>query len=113
MSAGRPGSLVDYGRACCLSDAGQPNYFAAVCVSADGTDALWLVSNDELAAEHPRCGSADQPHELDGPLPPRWAARVALAPLRCGRRTRAGGRCRVYVTHPGEPCVWHRSGART
>jgi hypothetical protein len=109
VSDEHPGSLIDYERAACLCDVGQPDYWAAVCVTASGEDLLWLVSKDELGAEHPRCGTADQPHEQPGPLTSRWAARVALAPLRCARPTKSGAPCRTPIARPGDACGWHRT----
>jgi hypothetical protein len=114
MSTERPtGSLIDYERTACLCDVGQPDYWAAVCVTASGEDVLWLVSKDELSADHPRCGSADQPHEQLGRLPQHVAHRLHARPVhRCGRPTKTTGRpCRIEVTRPGEPCGLHRRQA--
>ena len=115
MSDEHPGSLIDYERAACLCDVGQPDYWAAVCVTASGEDVLWLVCKDELGAEHPRCGSSDQPHERLGPLPLEVVRGITISRRthRCGRRTKSGAPCRTPVARPGDGCAWHRTGART
>ena len=113
MSDEHPYSLVDYERTACLCDVGQPDYWAAVCVTASGGDVLWLVCKDELGAEHPRCGTADQPHDQIGPLPDRYRLGLQAVPIRCGRPTKSGAPCRTPVHQSGVACAWHRSGART
>lgn len=109
MTENRNRAIVDDNRSVCLCDAGQPGYVAAVCVTDDGQEALWLVNSAELEAERQRCGSADQPHEQLGALPAIWRHRVALAPLRCGRATKVGRPCRTPVAIPGASCARHRT----
>lgn len=107
-------SLIDDSRTRCLCDVGRDDYLAATAVAADGSEHLVLARCDAVGDENVTYDAtcADVTHEKLGALSPRWAARVHLAPLRCGRLTKAGGRCRVYVAHPGQPCAWHRTGAR-
>jgi hypothetical protein len=107
----KPGALVDWDRSACLCDVGLPGYAAAVCVTRNGTDVLWLIDSDELDTEHPRCGNPDQPHECLGPLPLEYVQRLTIAHrrgYRCGRRTRSGTVCRMRVSQPGAACEWHR-----
>ncbi|QQW36879.1 hypothetical protein [Mycobacterium marinum] len=108
----RPGAYVDHERTACLCGDGLPGFWAAVCVTATGDDVLWLVSLDELDAEHPRCGNGDQPHEQVGPLPERWRERVAWsAAFRCGRPTKSGRPCRLPVDQAGGSCSFHRAAS--
>jgi hypothetical protein len=104
-------SLIDDSRTRCLCDVGRDDYIAATAIAADGTEHLVLAELDSLGDEtvryDPGCG--DVAHEQLGALPPRWAARTTLAPLRCGRRTQAGHPCRILVTRPGDTCTWHRT----
>jgi hypothetical protein len=115
MSAERSGSLIDYERTACLCDVGQPNYWAAVCVTDTGEDVLWLVCKDELGAEHPLCGSPDQPHEQLGPLALEFVRRITISRRtrthRCGRPTKAGAPCRTPVARRGDACARHRRPA--
>src|SRR5690348_13058735 len=98
-------ALVDWQRSARLDDVGLAGYVLAAAVTSDGDDTLWIIDEAELDAEHPRHGNADQPHERTEPLPDRWRYRVALAPYRCGRRTKTTGRpCRVEVPGPGRTC---------
>jgi hypothetical protein len=101
------GSLVDNERSACLWDVGAPDFVAAVCVTPDGEDVLWLVSKTELDAEHPRCGRAEQPHEKLGRLPHTVRERIWGDSLRCGRPTAAGKPCRHRVKEPGQICDMH------
>ncbi|WP_207544947.1 hypothetical protein [Mycobacterium lehmannii] len=103
----RPGAWVDHERTACLCGDGLPGFWAAVCITATGDDALWLVSLDELDAEHPRRGDANQPHEQLGPLPAVWRRRLCGDP-RCGAPTAAGRPCRMKVASHGEVCDVHR-----
>jgi hypothetical protein len=100
-------SLIDHDRAVCLCDVGAPDYLAAVCITSDGDDALWLVSKTELDAENPRCGNANQRHEKLGQLPVAVRERIWGDSLRCGRPTHAGRPCRIRVGTPGDPCGTH------
>jgi hypothetical protein len=105
-------SIIDDARTTCLCDVGgDPGYVAAAVVSAAGATTYLLASVESLgdpsATYDAHCSEAM--HEQTGPLPPRWRARVQLAPARCGRRTKAGGRCRAYVARPGSPCGHHRT----
>ncbi|OSC32051.1 hypothetical protein B8W69_02845 [Mycobacterium vulneris] len=106
-----PGALIDHKRTACLWSAGRPDYWAAVCVNASGDDVLWLISVDELDAEHPRHGNGDQPHEQLGPLPIEFVRRLTISRRtnRCGRRTQAGRPCRIRVPAEGQACEWHRT----
>jgi hypothetical protein len=111
MTADRSDSLIDDERTACLCDVGQPDYWAAVCVTASGEDVLWLVSVEELNAEHPRCGSGEQLHDQLGPLPLEYVRRLTITRRthRCGRPTKSGRPCRTPVVHPGDTCAWHRT----
>jgi hypothetical protein len=83
---------------------------------ADGTEHLLLAEYDGIGDESVRYDftCADVAHEQHGVLPPWWAARVALAPLRCGRRTKTTGRpCRIEVSRRGEACGLHRQQTAT
>jgi hypothetical protein len=104
------GPIVDPQRSTCLCDAGAPDYVAAVCVTPDGEDVLWLVSKSELHAEHPRCGVAQQRHEQLGRLPQWIRERVWGELLRCGRPRGNGQPCRSRVLIPGRPCSFHSQG---
>lgn len=102
------GSVIDYDRAACLCGAGAPDYFAAVSVNADGTEALWLVSKDHLGADNPDSGDANQPHEQLGPLPQAVRERIrAAGRARCGRPTASGRPCRTQVAQAGDGCRHH------
>jgi hypothetical protein len=105
---------IDPDRTMCLCDAGNPDYLAATAVAADGTEHLLLAQCDGIGDESVRYDftCADVAHEQLGVLSPRWAARVALAPLRCGRRTKAGTACRTQVARAGGACAWHRQPTR-
>jgi hypothetical protein len=108
------GSLIDDERSACLCDVGAPDYVAAVCVTPDGEDLLWLVSKTELDAEQPRCGKAAQPHEKLGRLPQTVRDRIWGDMLRCGRLRHNGQPCRRRVSTPGRACDAHCDGeART
>jgi len=65
----RSGSVIDPERSACLCDVGAPDYVAAVCVTPDGDDVLWLVSKSDLDTEDPVYGDANQRHEKLGRLP--------------------------------------------
>lgn len=106
-----PGALIDYERTACLCSAGRPDYLAAVCVTASGNEVLWLVSVNELDAEHPRRGNGDQPHEQLGPLPIEFVRRFTISRRthRCGRPTQAGRPCRIRVPAGGQACERHRT----
>jgi hypothetical protein len=108
MAADHYGSLVDGERSVCLCDVGAPDYVAAVCVTPDGADRLWLVCKSELDAEDPRCGRAEQPHEKTGRLPQAVRDRIWGDMLRCGRPTAAGKPCGHRVAEPGGSCGLHR-----
>jgi len=115
-----PGALIDWDRSVCLCDAGAPGYVVAVCVTRSGDDVLWIVNADELDADNPRTGNADQPHEQTGPLPLDYVRRLTIATRqghqrghRCGRRTRSGTVCRSRVTDPGTACQWHTTERTT
>ncbi|WP_241007786.1 hypothetical protein [Mycobacterium kubicae] len=103
-------ALVDDDRSVCLCDAGASDYAAVTAVRPDGTVLLLLAEKDGIGdpAAVFDAGCADAPHEQPGPLPALWQTRVELAPLRCGRRTLRGGRCRMPVGQPGQACGWHR-----
>jgi hypothetical protein len=107
-------SYIDNDRSACLCGQGGGPYVACVLVAADGSQDLVLVDWELIGdGQHTYNRTPEAVHEQTGPLSPRWAARVHLAPLRCGRPTKAGGRCRVYVSRPGQPCGWHRAAAST
>jgi hypothetical protein len=103
-------SLIDHDRTACLCDVGAPDYLAAVCVTPDGEDVLWLVCKTELDAEDPRCGNANQRHEQLGRLPQTVRDRIWGDALRCGRPTATGKPCRQRVAEPGRSCGVHCDG---
>ncbi|QZT60935.1 hypothetical protein [Mycolicibacterium austroafricanum] len=104
------GAQIDSRRAACLCDVGAPNYVAAVCITDDGDEALWLVHKDELDSDNPAHGHADQPHERLGRLPLRWRERVWGDDLRCGRPRANGQPCRHRVKERGQSCAAHCDG---
>jgi hypothetical protein len=107
-------TYIDFQRSACLCDVGLPGIGASVCIGEDGGTDLVLIDQSRLdCTEHNTYDptTPQAPHEQPGPLPPRWRDRVKLAPLRCGRRTKSGGRCRAYVARPGDACGWHREQA--
>ncbi|MDI3314490.1 MAG: hypothetical protein QJR12_09475 [Mycobacterium sp.] len=102
--------LIDDHRSAHLCDVGLPGCLAVTAVGSDG-DTVLLVADAELigdpdATVDPHC--ADARHDQTGPLPPAWRSRIWSTPLRCGRRTASGGRCRIPVRCPGQACGWHR-----
>jgi hypothetical protein len=103
-------AIIDFTRTACLCDVGLPGGEAAVLVGDDGRADFVIVDVSLLGDEgHTYDPTTPQaPHEQPGALPPRWQARVALAPLRCGRKTKTGRPCRTPVTTPGDACPWHR-----
>jgi hypothetical protein len=107
----RTTDYLDTDRTACLCDVGAPDYLAATMIGPDGEHRFVLcrrdLINDPTIRYDPAC--TDAPHEQLGPLPPRWAARTRLAPLRCGRSTKAGRACRTPVARPGDACAWHRN----
>jgi hypothetical protein len=106
------GLLVDPRRAACLCDVGGPGLIATVVIDADGTEHLVLAEADRIGDENTRVdvGCRDAVHEQLGPLPPGVLRRIATVRRthRCGRPTATGGRCRIPVRRPGQPCGWHR-----
>lgn len=123
LSRERP--IIDPARAVCLCGVGARGYLAAVCVDSDGRDTFWLVSATELAAELPRCGNANQPHEQLGPLPALVRAKIAAigAPpaaywyedggqwfpvYLCSRPTKKKRACQIPVDQAGSACQFHR-----
>jgi hypothetical protein len=118
-------ALVDWARSACLCDVGASGQSVAVAVTDDGSDALWIVDDAELHAEHPRHGNGDQAHEQLGPLPAWFRARIAqigapgaaywrevdgrwLPVYLCGRPTKKKRPCRIPVDQAGGACEWHR-----
>lgn len=99
-------ALVDRARSACLCDVGAPRHSAAVAVTSDGHDTLWIVDEVELHAEHPRHGDANQPHEQLGRLPAVWRRSIVGDP-RCGAPTAAGRPCRMKVANQGDTCAIH------
>lgn len=100
---------VDPRRCVPLWDVGA-DYEAGVAV-IDGSDyanteVLVLLDRDARVVTDMLCARVT--HEQLGPLPELWRQRVAAAPLRCGRITRAGSRCRAQVGAAGQPCRHHR-----
>jgi hypothetical protein len=106
-------SIVDPARTAHLCDVGQPDYLAATMVAPDGSEHLVLAQVDAIGDHRARydSGCTDIEHEQLGALPDLWRYRTALAPLRCGRRTKAGQRCRRGVNEPGAACHSHRRQA--
>lgn len=103
-----PTFYVDGDRTVCLCDVGSEDYLAAVTVDPQGDTLLVLAHRDALhdpASPISLCHSVA--HEQLGPLPMTLKARVVLAPLRCGRPTKSGGRCRIIVTTAGHACHHH------
>lgn len=107
MSDGDRGSLVDRSRSSRLWDVGGGDLLAAVTVSGDGTERLWIVSESQLGVDGTDCGDADQPHERLGPIPAVLRDRI-WPPILCGRKTSAGRPCRSRVQTPGEACMHHQ-----
>jgi hypothetical protein len=103
-------TFVDYQRSACLCDVGLADYTVALCVTANGENQAWLVSEAELGIANTPHGDADQPHEQLGPLPAHWRSMVMLAPYRCGRPRADGRPCRQAVKGPGR-CAWHSERA--
>ncbi|MGO9156777.1 hypothetical protein [Mycobacterium sp.] len=99
--------IIDPDRSTCLCDVGQPDYAAVTVIDPDGADRLVLAECATINDPTVSYRSDPPPHEHLGPLPPRWGARVALAPFYCGRPTRAGRPCRIPVAAPGQRCSWH------
>lgn len=104
--------LLDEERSACLCDVGQADYIAATAVDANGSEHLVFVERSAMGDLAVRYDSTcrDVAHEQLGPLPAIWRHRAALAPLRCGRPTKAGRPCRALVADPG-PCSRHRESA--
>lgn len=99
--------IVDGESTTLLDDVGEPEYVATVCVATDGSTLPVLAHIPDLNGLAPL--NTDWPaHELAGPLPGRWVDRIALAPNRCGRQTKAGRRCRALVGRPNATCARHR-----
>jgi hypothetical protein len=93
-----------------LDDAGLAGYLAAEGIDPCGDRILFLACKPLLGdASCPLTAVAPE-HEQLGQLDWRLRDRIGLSPLRCGRRTRSGGRCRVIVGKPGDACHWHRGG---
>ena len=103
----RHGSLIDNERSACLCDVGAPGYVAAVCVTPDGQDVLWLVRPELFERDDADLGDVDQSHEKLGRLPAHVRERIWGDALRCGRPTSSGRPCRIRVTNPGDPCGIH------
>lgn len=104
--------LIDDHRSACLGDVGAPDYLAAVCVTADGEDALWLVNRAELDSDRPAYGNPAQPHEKVGRLPGHVRERIWGDALRCGRPRYDGQPCRHRVKEPGDTCRAHSPEAQ-
>jgi hypothetical protein len=104
---------LDAHRTARLDDVGAAGYLAATVVTEDGQQMFALANasavNDPAALIDFAC--REVAHEQLGPLPIRWMHRVALAPARCGRATKAGRPCRTLVSEPGGPCPRHRATA--
>lgn len=105
------GYLVDRARCVCLCGDGLAGYTAAIAIESDGTEHAVLAAEIAIGDDRVRYDAtcAAVAHEQLGPLPPRWFARVRLAPLRCGRPTKTGTPCRVEIAVPGRTCGWHRN----
>lgn len=102
---------IDRGRTACLSCAGEPNYFAAVCINESGDEALWLINVEVLAgygADDATHGDARQDHEQLGRLPWQIRDRIWGDGLRCGRLRANGQPCRQRVAEPGRACGVHQ-----
>jgi hypothetical protein len=100
-------NLLDFRRAACLCDAGQPDYTAVAAVSPAGqVVTLWLWHRDGPDRAH----ANDPPaHEHVGPLPRQVQARVDRKTFpRCGQPRADGRPCRRHVGQPGQPCHQHR-----
>jgi hypothetical protein len=103
--------LIDMSRTACLCGDGAVGLSVAVAVDPDGTEHFVVIDDALLGSSEARY-AAQCPtvvHEQLGPLPKRWRALVAYAPLRCGQPTKAGTSCRVVVTEAGRTCGKHRT----
>ncbi|WP_431240429.1 hypothetical protein ACQ86B_13650 [Mycolicibacterium aichiense] len=70
-----PAGLLDIEGTRCLCDVGCESHWAASVIGPDGSETLWLLEVDSL--NHPaQVGNPMQAHELNGPLPAAWQARV-------------------------------------
>lgn len=108
---------VDPARCAPLWDVGAPEWTAGVVVIADDTyaehDGLTvpvLLHRDADKVRDLLCNLVE--HEQLGPLPVGWRQRVRDARWRCGRTTKAGGRCRAEVGKQGDACRWHRGAVQ-
>lgn len=100
-------TLIDGTRSAHLCDVGAPGFFVAMCVTADGSEEAWLVSESDLNVPGAPQGDPNQRHEQLGPLPDDWSAAVH-SPYRCGHpRATDGLPCRQAVRQAGQTCAWH------
>ncbi|MGB7508967.1 MAG: hypothetical protein WA965_26455, partial [Mycobacterium sp.] len=103
-------ALVDRERCASLDRDGLPGYTAAVCVTPDGEDVLWLVSEEHLDVTDAPHGQADQRHERTGPL--NEDVRYRIWNHQCAALTRRGPRCRNWVPKSSGPlCPAHAAEA--
>lgn len=95
------GADIDWTRTIPLGN----SWAAAVCITPDGDEALWLISPDYDADIGCACPES-APHEQDGPLPDRYWYGLHC----CGAANRTDGRpCRNFVSRPGDRCHHHRA----
>lgn len=108
-------NLIDYERTACLCSAGQPNYWAAVCVTASGDEHLVLAKHSAIGNPavlyDPTCNRIA--HDQLRPLPIEFVRRLTISRRthRCGRPTQTGRSCRIRVQADGDACDWHRTKA--
>ncbi|WP_343598890.1 hypothetical protein [Mycobacterium sp.] len=106
------GLMIDPQRSACLCDAGLPGHALVTALDEHGTLRPVLAATDQVGDDAVRFDAEchAQAHEQLGLLPPAWVQRVRSVPLRCGRPTLSGTRCRKLVAAPGAACDWHRAG---
>lgn len=99
-------AIIDTNRSAPLDDAGLHGHEACTVIRADGTTELVIVCRPLTGTNTRYTPASGVEHEQLGTLPTRWAARTALAPLRCGHRSlpdcnSAAGWPQPGLPHPG------------
>jgi hypothetical protein len=70
-----PAGLVDPVGLICLCEYGDWDHWAGSVVDAAGNSTFWLMDPRQLNAPCPT-GDPMQAHEMNGPLPPEFLARI-------------------------------------